>query len=237
MASGKQLKILFATSEVVPFIKTGGLADVSSALPQRLQEMGHQVRIIVPKYGAIDERKFKIHEVVRLKDIPIKIGDKEVVFSLRSSFLVGPKTRVQIYFLDNPEYFGSRHSLYTDPLTNEDYPDNDERFIILSRAVFELITLLGWTPDLIHCNDWQCGLIPAYLKTMYKENPAFTNMKSLYTVHNLAFQGQFPKSTAEKTGLPKEALTEKGILHKGKVNYLKAGLVYADMINTVSETY
>ncbi|MBX3007986.1 MAG: glycogen synthase GlgA [Melioribacteraceae bacterium] len=237
MASGKQLKILFATSEVVPFIKTGGLADVSSALPQRLQEMGHQVRIIVPKYGAIDERKFKIHEVVRLKDIPVKIGDKEVVFSLRSSFLVGPKTRVQIYFLDNPEYFGSRHSLYTDPLTNEDYPDNDERFIILSRAVFELITLLGWTPDLIHCNDWQCGLIPAYLKTMYKDNPAFTNMKSLYTVHNLAFQGQFPKSTAEKTGLPKEALTDKGILHKGKVNYLKAGLVYSDMINTVSETY
>jgi len=93
MASGKQLKILFATSEVVPFIKTGGLADVSSALPQRLQEMGHQVRIIVPKYGAIDERKFKIHEVVRLKDIPVKIGDKEVVFSLRSSFLVRSEER------------------------------------------------------------------------------------------------------------------------------------------------
>jgi len=103
MTSGKKLKILFATSEVVPFIKTGGLADVSSALPQKLQEMGHQVRIIVPKYGAIDERKFKIHEVVRLKDLRFNIGEKEVIFSLRSSFLIGPKTRVQIYFLDNAE--------------------------------------------------------------------------------------------------------------------------------------
>jgi starch synthase len=237
MTSGKKLKILFATSEVVPFIKTGGLADVSSALPQKLQEMGHNVRIIVPKYGAIDERKYKIHEVVRLKDLKINIGDKEIVFSLRSSFLIGPKTRVQIYFLDNPEYYGSRHSLYADPITGEDYPDNDERYIILARAVFELIIKLGWAPDIIHCNDWQTALIPAYLKTLYKNDPEFKPIKSVFTVHNLGVQGVFPKSTFAKTGLPKELESEKGILHKGKVNYLKAGLLYADMITTVSETY
>ncbi|MBI1938534.1 MAG: glycogen synthase GlgA [Ignavibacteriales bacterium] len=230
-------KILFVTSEVVPFIKTGGLADVSSALPQKLQEAGHQVRIVVPKYGAIDERKFKIHEVVRLKDIKINIGEKEVVFALRSSFLIGPKTRVQIYFLDNPEYFGSRHSLYSDPLSGEDYPDNDERFILLSRAVFELITKLGWTPDIIHCNDWQTGLIPAYLKSTYKKDPLFAPIKSLFTIHNLSFQGAFPKSSFAKTALPKELESEKGILHKGKVNFLKSGLLFSDMINTVSETY
>jgi starch synthase len=237
MSTGKKLKILFATSEVVPFIKTGGLADVSSALTQKLQEMGHFVRIIVPKYGAIDERKFKIHEVVRLKDLKVNIGEKEVVFSLRSSFLIGPKTRVQIYFLDNPEYFGSRHSLYTDPLTGEDYPDNDERFILLSKAVFELINKLGWTPDIIHCNDWQTGLIPAYLKSTYKKDPLFSSIKTLFTVHNLSFQGLFPKTTFTKTCLPKELDSEKGILHKGKINFLKAGLLYSDMINTVSETY
>src|SRR4030042_6551597 len=185
-------KILFITSEVVPFIKTGGLADVSSALPQKLQELGHQVRIVVPKYGAIDERKYKIHEVVRLKDLTVKIGEKEVIFSLRSSFLIGPKTRVQIYFLDNSEFYGSRHSLYNDPLSGDDYPDNDERFILLSRAVFELITKLGWVPDVIHCNDWQCGLIPAYLKTMPKKDPLFKRIKSLFTIHNLTFQGVFP---------------------------------------------
>ncbi len=237
MPSGKKLKILFVTSEVVPFIKTGGLADVSSALPQKLQELGHHVRIVVPKYGAIDERKYKIHEVVRLKDITTKIGDKEVVFSLRSSFLIGPKTRVQIYFLDNHEYFGSRHSLYSDPMSGEDFPDNNERFILLAKSVFELIQKLGWTPDIIHCNDWQCGMIPAYLKTRHKNDSAFNSIKTLFTIHNLSFQGVFLKSSFATTGLPDEVLSEKGILHKGKINFLKAGLVYSDVINSVSETY
>jgi len=199
--------------------------------------MGHFVRIIVPKYGAIDERKYKIHEVVRLKDLKINIGDLEVVFSLRSSFLIGPKTRVQIYFLDNAQFYGSRHSLYTDPLTGEEYPDNDDRFILLNRAVFELITKLGWTPDIIHCNDWQTGLIPAYLKSTYKNDPLFKPIKTVFTIHNLSFQGIFPKANFYKTDLPKELESEKGILHKGKINFLKSGLLYSDMITTVSETY
>lgn len=235
--SSKKLKILFVTSEVVPFMKTGGLADVSSALPQMLSEMGHEVRIVVPKYGAVDERKFKIHEVVRLKDLQIKIGNKDVVFSLKSCFLPGPKVRVQIYFLDNQEYFGSRNSLYIDPKTGKDYPDNDERFILLSRSVFELISKLGWVPDIIHCNDWQTGLIPAYLKTKFNSDPLFTKFKTLFTVHNLSYQGIFPKSSFAKTELPAELNSEKGLLLNGKINYLKTGLVFADVINTVSETY
>jgi starch synthase len=237
MPPAKKLKILFVTSEVVPFVKTGGLADVSSALPQTLQEMGHQVRIVVPKYGAIDERKYKIHEVVRLKDLTTNIGDKEVIFSLRSSFLVGKKARVQIYFLDNQEYFGSRHSLYSDPLTGKDFKDNNERFTLLAKSVFELIQKLGWVPDIIHCNDWQCGLIPAYLKTEYKNDEMFQQIKSLFTIHNLAYQGQFAKSTFKTTGLPEELNSEKGVLLDGKVNFLKTGLQYADVINTVSEKY
>ncbi len=233
----KKLKILFVTSEVVPFVKTGGLADVSSALPQRLSEMGHEVRIVVPKYGAVDDRKFKIHEVVRLKDLKIQIGDKEVTFSLKSCFLPGQKVRVQIYFLDNQEYFGSRNSLYTDPLTGENFSDNDERFILLSRSVFELISKLGWIPDIIHCNDWQCGLIPAYLKTIYKDEEQFSQFKTLFTIHNLAYQGQFPKSSFYKTGLPEELNSEKGLEIYGKINFMKSGLIFADVINTVSETY
>ncbi|WKZ71160.1 MAG: glycogen synthase GlgA [Melioribacteraceae bacterium] len=237
MASSKKLKILFVTSEVVPFIKTGGLADVSSALPQKLQELGHQVRIVVPKYGAIDERKYKIHEVVRLKDLTTKIGEKEVVFSLRSSFLVGQKARVQIYFLDNPEYYGNRPSLYHDPLSGKEFEDNDERFILLAKSVFELISKLGWIPDIIHCNDWQCGLIPAYHKTIYKDDETFKQIKTLFTIHNLSFQGEFPKSSFVKTGLPKELNSTKGILNGTKINFMKSGLLHADYINTVSETY
>ena len=237
MPPSKKLKILFVTSEVAPFIKAGGLADVSAALPQMLQELGHQVRIIVPKYGAIDEKKFKIHEVVRLKDLKTTIGKKEVIFSLRSSFLVSSKTRVQIYFLDNNEYFGSRHSLYADPIYNEDYQDNDERFILLTHAVFELIQKLGWVPDIIHSNDWQCGLVPAYLKLLYKDTEVFSKIKSLHTIHNLAFQGVFPKTSFAKTSLPKVLESDKGILQKGKLNFMKAGIKYADLLSTVSGGY
>jgi len=235
--STRKLKILFVTSEVVPFVKTGGLADVSAALPQTLAELGHEVRIVVPKYGAVDDRKFKIHEVVRLKDIKIDLAGKEVIFSLKSCFLPGQKIRVQIYFLDNQEYFGSRNSLYNDPMTGKDYPDNDERFIILNRAVFELIIKLGWIPDIIHCNDWQCGLIPTYLKTVYKDEENFDKFKTLFTIHNLAYQGEFAKSSFKKTGLPDNLNSLKGVIHKGKLNFMKSGLIYADAINTVSETY
>lgn len=233
----KRFKILFVSSEVMPFVKTGGLADVSSALPQYLSDMGNEVRIVVPKYGAIDQRRFKIHEVVRLKDIQVKIGDKDVVFSLKSCFLPGPKVRVQIYFLENHEYFGSRNSLYVDPKTEKEYPDNDERFILLARSIPELITRLGWIPDIIHCNDWQCGLVPAYIKTVYKNFENFDKFKTLFTIHNIDYQGEFSKSSFRKTGLPEELNSEKGIELNGKINFMKSGLMFADAINTVSETY
>lgn len=237
MATARKYKILFVTSEVVPFVKTGGLADVSSSLPQKLQELGHQVRLVVPKYGAIDERKYKIHEVVRLKDLTTTIGKKEVVYSLRSSFLVGSKARVQLYFLDNDEYFGKRRSLYSDPMTGKDFKDNDERYILLAKSVFELISKLGWIPDIIHCNDWQGGMIPLYLKTLFKDEPKFKDIKTVFTIHNLIMKGEFPKSSFANTGLPQEYNAEKGVLHKGKVSFLKTGIQYADVITTVSETY
>ena len=235
--SAKKYKILFVTSEVVPFIKTGGLADVSAALPQTLAELGHEVRIVVPKYGAVDDRKYKIHEVVRLKDLQVQIGNKEVTFSLKSCFLPGQRVRVQIYFLDNDEYFGSRNSLYSDPMTGKDYKDNDERFILLSLSIAELIQKLGWIPDIIHCNDWQCGLIPAYLKEASKTIEQFNGFKTLFTIHNLEYQGVFPLSTFNKTGLPEQLNSAKGLQLNGKINFMKSGLLYADVINTVSNTY
>lgn len=237
MAVPKKLKVLFVTSELFPFVKTGGLADVSNSLPQALHELGHEVRIMVPKYGAIDSRKFKIHDVVRLKDLTTMIGDKEVTFSIKSSFLPSPKVRVQIYFLENQEYFGSRKSLYTDPISGDDYPDNDERFILLNKGVFELILKLGWVPDIIHCNDWQCGLIPAYFKTTYKDEEQFQTFNILFTIHNLSYQGIFNKSSFKKTGLPDSLNSPEGIIQDGKVNFMKAGLTYAHVINTVSESY
>jgi starch synthase len=235
--AAKKYKILFVTSEVVPFMKTGGLADVSAALPQALAELGHEVRIVVPKYGAVDDRKYKIHEVVRLKDLQVNIGGKEVIFSLKSCFLPGQRIRVQIYFLDNEDYFGSRNSLYTDDMTGKDHKDNDERFILLNLSVFELIQKLGWIPDIIHCNDWQCGLVPTYLKTIYKDVEQFSEFKTLFTIHNLAYQGMFPTSRFKNTGLPEELNSVRGIQQNGKINFMKSGLLNADLINTVSNTY
>lgn len=237
MASGKKYKILFITSELFPFVKTGGLADVSASLPQELAELGHEIRIVMPRYGAIDTRKFKIHDVVRLKDFSVRLGEKDVIFSVKSSFLPNMKNRVQVYFLDNDEYFGNRKSLYIDMLTGLPYPDNDERFVLFARGIFELVKKLGWAPDIIHANDWQTALVPAFLKTIYKEDDYFKKCKAVTTIHNFEYGGEFPIESFNKTGLSQDFNNDNYIIHKDKVNFLKAGIIFSDHINTVSPGY
>ncbi|MCX8057708.1 MAG: glycogen synthase GlgA [Ignavibacteria bacterium] len=233
----KSLKILFITSEASPFVKTGGLADVSAALPQTLMELGNEVRLVLPKYGAVDERKFKIHEIVRLKDIPIHLGNEIELVSMRSCFLVGNKTKVQLYFFDNQKYFGSRKGLYQDPNNKKDYADNHERFILYAKGIMEMIKKLGWTPDIIHCNDWQTGLIPAYLKTVYGDLEILKDTKVVFTIHNVEFPGIFPKEVFKLTGLPDYVLSEISVNDGSSISFLKAGVVYADAVTTVSEKY
>ncbi len=237
MAAGKKYKILFVTSELFPFVKTGGLADVSSSLPQELCELGHEVRIIVPRYGAIDTRKFKIHDVVRLKNFSLNLGQKEALFSVKSSFLPVSKNRVQVYFLDNEEYFGSRKSLYVDMLKGTWYDDNYERFTLFSRGVLELVKKLGWSPDIIHANDWQTALVPAFLKTNYKNDDFFSKCKSVLTIHNFLYGGEFAPETFASTGLPDEFNGDEFTIHNGRMNFLKAGIRFADHVNTVSPGY
>ncbi len=230
------LNVLFLSSEVFPFAKTGGLADVASALPQALKEIGHEVRLAIPRYGFVNERKFRIHEIIRLKDIDIPIGKKGAKLNVKSSFLIGDKTKVQIYFIDSAEYFG-RQGIYQDPKGKKDYPDNDERFIFYSRGIFEILKRLGWAPHIIHCNDWQSGLVPVYLIEIYSKDPFFKNVKTVFTIHNVAYQGNFPKETFEKTGLPDDVFTPDGAEFYGKLSFMKAGIVYSDYVTTVSGTY
>lgn len=232
----KPLNILFVTSEAEPFAKTGGLADVSGALPQIIKELGHEIRIMMPRYGTISERKFKLHDVIRLREIPIQIGSHTKVGHVNSSFISSLKAKVQVYFLANKEYY-DRAGLYTDPNSKKDYPDNDERFIFFCRGVLDTLKKLGWQPDVIHCNDWQTGLIPAYLKTLYKDDPFFKNVKTVFTIHNLGYQGAFPDKSFDKTGLPGDTFTMDGVEFYGKLNFMKAGLIYSDVITTVSEKY
>ncbi|HET6272612.1 MAG TPA: glycogen synthase GlgA [Bacteroidota bacterium] len=232
----KPLNVLFLSSEVEPFAKTGGLADVSGALPQTIKSLDHEIRIMMPRYGGINERKLKLHDMIRLKDIPVPIGSKSVLASVKSSFLNTNNTKVQVYFLDNHFLFG-RSGLYVHPDTKKDYPDNDDRFIFFARGVLETLKRMGWQPDIIHCNDWQTGLVPAFLKTLYKDDPFYKDTKTVFTIHNMAYQGVFPKSSFPKTGLPKELFSEKGVEAWGNLNMLKSGLVFSDAITTVSEKY
>jgi len=147
------------------------------------------------------------------------------------------KNRVQVYFLDNDEYFGNRKSLYIDMLTGLPYPDNDERFVLFSRGVFELVKKLGWGPDIIHANDWQTALVPAFLKTIYKEDDYFKKCKAVTTIHYFEYGGEFPIESFNTTGLSQDFNNENYIIHKDKVNFLKAGIIFSDHINTVSPGY
>lgn len=232
----KPLNVLFVSSEVDPFAKTGGLADVSSSLPLNVRELDHEIRVMMPRYGCINDRKSKLHEMIRLKDVSVPVGDKEYHASVKSSFLESDHTKVQVYFIDNPTLFG-RTGLYVHPETKKDYHDNDERFIFFCRSVFEVLKRLGWVPDIIHCNDWPTGLIPAYLKTLYRDDPSFHDTKTVFTIHNMAYQGIFPATSFRKTLLPAETFSPTGVEAYGKLNFLKAGLVYADALTTVSEKY
>jgi starch synthase len=232
----KPLNVLFVSSEVEPFAKTGGLADVAGALPQALKALGHEVRVIMPRYGSINERKSHLHEMLRLKEIGIPVGKKTFPASVKSSFITSNQAKVQVYFLDSPALFG-RTGLYVSPDTKRDYADNDERFIFFCRGTLEILKKLGWQADIIHCNDWHTGLIPAYLKTLYAKDPFYRETRTVFTIHNMAYQGVFPPSAFAKTLLPSEIFSPGGVEAFGQLNFLKAGLSYADVITTVSERY
>jgi starch synthase len=202
------LKILFCSSEVVPFAKTGGLADVAGALPVALEKQGHKVRITLPKYKMVKE-----------KSSYAKIGNE-----------------VKVYFIKNDALY-MRDGLYGD--IKGDYPDSLERFVYYCRQTLELMKQENFKPDIIHCNDWQTALIPVYLKTIYNNDSFFKNTKTVFTIHNLAYSGVFPREGFPKTGLPENLLydIDNGLEYYGKFSLLKGGLVYADALTTVSPTY
>lgn len=233
MAKDK-LRVLLVSPEVVPFAKTGGLADVAGALSKVLSRMGCEVKTILPQYRMVDEKKYGLEKVDR--PLPeIKIGEKEVKFKIKKCHL--PDSGTEYLFLENKEYF-DRDELYADKKSGQDYEDNDERFILFARGVLETTKALNWKPDLIHCNDWQSALVPAYLKTILEEEPFYKNIATLLTIHNIAYQGNFPKTTFDKLGVKKELFYPLSPFeYWGGVNFLKIGISYADLINTVSERY
>ena len=230
-----ELKILYISSEIAPFVKSGNLAEVANALPRALKDFGHDIRLFIPKYGTINDRKYTIREVIRLKEIKVPLHNKTVLADVKSAFL--PNSKVQVYFVENKDYF-DRPQFYVNPETNQDWEDNAERFIFFSRSIFSILRKLHWQPDIIHCNDWQTAIIPFYLKTMFHEEPFFNKIRTLLSIHDLASQGIFDKDVVTFIGNPDDIFYNGSSMeYQGKVNFLKAGLVYADFINTTSKNY
>lgn len=210
------MKIAICASEVVPFAKTGGLADVAGALPQALEESKEEVIVVMPRYKAIQDSKFKIK---RLKE--------DVSYST-----IGRK--IKVYFIENENYF-SRDALYGDK--TGDYKDNLERFSYYSRRALELLKEIKFKADIIHVHDWQACLIPVYLKTLYQNDPFYGKTRSVLTIHNIGYQGLFLKEEFPKLGLDWSLFNIEGLEFFDRINILKGGIVFSDIINTVSETY
>lgn len=231
----ESLKICFVSSEVSPFAKTGGLADVAAALPAALKNMEQDVRLMMPKYRMINDRKYVLRDVIRLREVHVELGGKVRTASGKTAFL--PNTKVHVYFLFIPELF-DRKGIYQDPATGKDFEDNAERFAYFSKAVVETLKLLYWQPDIIHCNEWQTALIPYYLKTVYADEEFFQGTKTVLTLHNLAYQGIFPLDLAPQLGIEENEAQPGGAFElNGQLNLLKGGILYADAITTVSERY
>ncbi len=224
------MNILLATSEAVPFAKTGGLADVCGALPIELARLGHQAAVILPAYR---QTRFSGQPIESLGiDFIVPIGSKMVTGHLLRSNM--PGSNVPVYLIQQDQYY-DRDQLYN--VDGKDYIDNCERFVFFSRAVLEAIRLLDLQVDVLHCNDWQTGLIPAYLKIDYRNSPRYQNIASLFTIHNLAYQGQFWHWDMLLTGLDWKYFNWHQMEFHGKLNLLKTGLVFSDTISTVSPRY
>lgn len=225
-----KLNILMVSAECTPFAKSGGLGDVVGALPQFLVKAGHRANVVMPLYSQIDRAKHKIEPVFEKLDVPF--GSEHLSCSVYKSQLPGG---VPVYFLEHHDFF-SRQGLYHDAAYN-DFPDNPLRFAFLSKAALQLCYLLNFRPDIVHANDWHTAVIPAFLKKLYNDDPVFDECASVLTIHNIAYQGRYNKSFYFRTGLGAGDFTQDKFEHYGDVNFLKGGIHFADVVNTVSPGY
>ena len=223
------MRILFVSSEVVPFAKAGGLADVSHHLPKALAKLGHEIHVATPMYREAGESDKTITDTGRRLVVPISFRTEEARL-YRSDI----SESVTVHLIQKDDLY-NREGLYGNEYG--DYEDNAERFIFFSRAVLELCKELELEPDVIHCNDWQAGLTPLYMKSLYREVPQIANAGSLFTIHNLGNQGIFWSLDMHLTGLGWEYFNMDGLEFYGNMNLMKAGIVFADRISTVSHTY
>jgi starch synthase len=220
------MKVCFVTSECVPYVKTGGLADVSGSLPLSLSDNGADVKIFLPLYDKIDRNKYELIRVDELSGDSISILKDKHAYDVYYT-----KGKAEVYFIDCPFYF-SRGVVYTED------SDENERYILFQHAVLKTLQKLQWGPDVIHCNDWQSSLIPSMLNLQYSWDKLFEKTKTLLTIHNIGYQGIFPADSVVKAGFQESLFVPEGPFEfNGNANFLKTGIFYSDLVSTVSPTY
>lgn len=231
----RKLSILMISAEAHPLAKVGGLADVMGALPKALEERGHEIRLAVPFYRTIKESGISAKAIKGAEVFDIALGDSTVPARVWRAKLPGSK--IKVFLIANDQLF-DREGIYAEPDTGEPYSDNAERFIFFSKAALRLMRFVKWSPDIIHCHDHQTGLIPAWLRRGSQQNRWSDGIRTIFTIHNLAYQGAYPKAMGYKAGFGEEMLKPMGgIEFHGKINMMKAGITFADTITTVSPTY
>ncbi|HLZ62764.1 MAG TPA: glycogen synthase GlgA [Ktedonosporobacter sp.] len=225
MSNEQPLKVLILAAEIVPFVKVGGLADVVGALPKALQALGHDVRLVMPRYRQVDPQRFHLQKV--LEEVPVSMGKYQLQVDVCQG-TIGDD--IPVYMIDAPRYF-ERENIYG-------YTDDGERFILFCRAAIEALRALNWAPDIVHCNDWHTGIVPNWMETIYQDDPFFANTATVYTIHNLAYQGIFGYRILEVAGVASNGFLYPQIAELANVvDIMARGILFADAITTVSERY
>lgn len=228
----KDKRILYVSSEVVPYLPETEISSMSFEAPKMVNKQGGQIRIFMPRYGNINERRHQLHEVIRLSGINLVINDLDMPLIIKVASI--PKERIQVYFIDNEEYFKRKATL-----TDEDgklFSDNDERAIFFAKGVIETVKKLNWSPDIIHVNGWLASLLPIYLKEYYKNEPLFTDSKIVTSVYNQSFDETLDTKMIEKVRF--DNIEEEAIKHLDKpsyVNLMKIAIDYSDALIKGSE--
>ncbi|MGI4750988.1 MAG: glycogen/starch synthase [Janthinobacterium lividum] len=220
-------KLLFITQEMSPFLELSKISEITRQLPQAMQEKGFEIRILMPRFGNINERRNRLHEVIRLSGMNIIIDDNDNPLIIKVASI--PSARMQVYFLDNEEYF-QRKYVFRDK-EEKFYADNDERMIFFCKGALETVKKLGWAPDIIHCHGWMTSLVPAYVKTSYKDDPTFKNSKVVYSLYENGFTETLNPAFIQKSMM--NGMTEKQVetYKEGNILALENGaLQYADAV-------
>ncbi|HEB62350.1 MAG TPA: starch synthase [Bacteroidetes bacterium] len=225
-------KILIVTQEMEPYTALSEISKIARKLPQYVQEKGFEIRVLMPRFGTINERRHRLHEVVRLSGMNIIVDDDDFPLIIKVASL--PGARMQVYFLDNDDFF-RRKSVFEDA-DGKPFDDNANRMVFFCKGVIETVKKFGWAPDIIHCHGWMTSLIPLYLKTAYKDEPIFQNSNVVYSLYDNSLEKTFDKSFFEKASINNLEEEDLAAFKKGKgVSLHKGAITYADAIITGSE--